>query len=93
MLLQGVELGTINVPLHKMTLKYNLVSGPMIVGVRSSLPLQGITVLLGNDLAGGRVLQSPRVSEVQQMRCDDVTRTADSGTVFCLCCDVGYGTS
>ena len=34
-LLQGVELGIINVPLHKMTLKCNLVSGPAIVGARN----------------------------------------------------------
>ena len=55
-------------------LKCNLVSGPVIVGVRPSLPVQGITVLLGNDLAGGRVLQSPQVTVVPQMRCDDVTK-------------------
>ena len=73
-LLQGVELGTVNVPLYKMTLKCNLGSGPVIVGVRPSLPVQGITVLLGNDLAGGRVLQSPQVTVVPQMRCDDVTK-------------------
>ena len=66
-LLQGVEFGTINVPLHKMTLKCNLVYGPVIVGVRPSLSVQGITVLLGNDLAVGRVLQSPRMSKVPQM--------------------------
>ena len=76
-LLQGVELGTINVPLHKITLKCSLVSGPVIVGVRPSLPVQEITVLLGNDLAGGRVLQSPRVTEVLQMRCDDVTKKTE----------------
>jgi len=46
----------------------------VIVGVRPSLLMQGITVLLGNDLAGGRVLQSPQVTEVPQMRCHDVTK-------------------
>jgi len=35
--------------------------------------VRGITVLLGNDLAGGRVIESPRVSEVPQMKFDKVS--------------------
>ena len=53
-LLQGVELGTISVPLHKVFLRYSLKTGPVVIGVRSSLPVRGITILFGNDLAGGR---------------------------------------
>ena len=59
MLLQGVELGTMSIPLHRIILKYSVVNGPVIVGVRPSLPVQGITVILGSDLAGGRVVESP----------------------------------
>jgi len=51
-----------NVPLHKTILKCNLMNGPVVVGVRPFLPVQGIKVLLGNDLAGGRVVESPQVS-------------------------------
>ena len=48
-LLQGVELGVIDVPLHRIYLKSDLITGPVIVGVRPTLPVQGVSLLLGND--------------------------------------------
>ena len=39
-------------------------SGPAIVGLRSSLPVKGIGTVLGNDLTGGRVEANPCVSDV-----------------------------
>ncbi|VDI50321.1 Hypothetical predicted protein [Mytilus galloprovincialis] len=39
-LLQGVELGCIDVPLHRIYLKSDLITGPVIVGVRPNLPLR-----------------------------------------------------
>ena len=51
-LLQGI----VSVPLHVVNLKTNLVSGPVMVGIRPSLPIQGI---LGNNLAGERVMANP----------------------------------
>ena len=51
-LIQGVELETVSVPLHKVILNCNIVSGPVILGVRHSLPVKGIDLILGNDLAG-----------------------------------------
>ena len=63
-LLQGVELETFCVPLHKVYLKCNLVNGQAVVGVRPSLPIQGVSLILGNDLAGGRVVANPYVSNV-----------------------------
>ncbi|KAK3089262.1 hypothetical protein FSP39_002191 [Pinctada imbricata] len=62
-LLQGVELGVIDVPLHKIYLKSDLITGPVIVGVRPTLPVQGVSLLLGNDLAGGKVVADPIVCE------------------------------
>ena len=62
-LLQGVELCVIDVPLHKIYLKSDLITGPVIVGVRSTLPVQGVSLLLGNDLAGGKVVADPIVCE------------------------------
>ena len=50
-LLQGAELGTFRVPLHKVHLKCGLVTG----GVRPFLPVQSVSFILGNDLAGGKV--------------------------------------
>ena len=63
-LLQGIELGTFRVPLHRIEPSFELVSGSVVVGVRSSLPVQGIEMILGNDLAGGKVEPNPCVSDV-----------------------------
>ena len=38
-------------------------SGPIIVGIRPLLPVPGVSLLLGNDIAGGKVLPSPHMSE------------------------------
>jgi hypothetical protein len=58
-LLQGVELCCFNVPLHSIYLKSDLVTGPVIVGVRHNLPFEGDSLLLGNDLAGKKVVAEP----------------------------------
>ena len=55
-LLQRVELGVVSAPLHVVNLKTNLVSEPMMVGIRPSLHVQGILLIPGNDLAGERVM-------------------------------------
>ena len=61
-LIQGIGMDVISVPLHKMNLKTDLVSGTVIVGVRPELPVKGVSMLLGNDLAGGKVLPEPIVT-------------------------------
>lgn len=43
------------VPLHQIHLSSAIVSGDVVVGVRSALPVSGITFILGNGLAGGNV--------------------------------------
>ena len=48
----------INAPLHQIFLKSELVSGP---GIRPTLPVEGISLILGNDLAGGEVRPDPQV--------------------------------
>lgn len=63
-LLQGVEMGVISVPLHVVSLHSNIVSGIVAVGLRPSLPVKGISMILGNDLAGDKVTGDPRVSDV-----------------------------
>ena len=47
-----------SIPLHKVTLQTNLVSDTVMVGVRPSLPIRGVDLILGNDLA---VIASPRM--------------------------------
>ena len=54
-LMQGMELNTITVPLHQVYLRSSLITGPVVVGVRSTLPVTGLSFILGNDLAGGKV--------------------------------------
>ena len=61
-LIQGIEGNYVPVPLHRVNLKSELVNGPVTVGVVSSLPIEGVTFLLGNDLAGDKVCASPHVS-------------------------------
>ncbi|XP_035240901.1 uncharacterized protein LOC118209570 [Anguilla anguilla] len=54
-LVRGLEMGFVDVPLHRIHLISDLITGNVVVGVRKNLPVPGITFLLGNDLAGGNV--------------------------------------
>ncbi len=54
-LVQGIELGIVRVPLHTIYLRSNIVMGVETFPVRSQLPLKGISLILGNDLAGRKV--------------------------------------
>lgn len=51
-------MGCINVPLHR---KSDLVTGLVTLGVCSQLPVDGVDLILGNDLAGGHVFSRPIV--------------------------------
>jgi hypothetical protein len=51
-LILGIELGLLEVPLHKVHLKSDLVTGVITVGTRLTLPIAGVSLILGNDLAG-----------------------------------------
>lgn len=51
------------VPLHNVYLSSNLVSGPVTLGIRPSLPFDGVNLLLGNTLAGTKVVINPVVAE------------------------------
>ena len=61
-LIQGVECGFVNVPLHNIYLSSDLVKGPVAVGIRQTLPFKGVHLLLGNDLAGDKVVVNPLVT-------------------------------
>ena len=61
-LIQGIKSGVASVPLHIVDLQSSLVSGPVMVEIVASLPVQGISLILGNDLAGDRVMADPCVS-------------------------------
>ena len=52
---RGIGLQSISVPEHKLFLSCDLVQREVEVGVRPELPVTGVDIILGNDLAGGRV--------------------------------------
>ena len=66
-LIQGVECGFVNVALHNVHLQSDLVTGPVTVGLTSSLPFKGIHLLLGNDLAGDKVVVNPLVTDTPSL--------------------------
>lgn len=79
---RGIEMGVIKVPLHRVYLKCALVTGYVKVGIRPSLPVKGITFILGNDLAGGKVMPMLEVIDTPKMSLvsDDLSRC-----VPCVC--------
>ena len=70
-LISGVEMGVLEVPLHEVNIKSNLINGNIVIGMRPSLPVEGISLILGNDLAGEKVMVDPRV--VEKPRDDEET--------------------
>ena len=70
-LISGVEMGVLEVPLHEVNLKSSLINGNIVIAMRPSLPVEGISLILGNDLAGEKVMVDPKV--VQKPRDDEKT--------------------
>ena len=66
-LIKGVECGFVNVPLHNIYLSSDLIKGPVAVGIRQTLPIKGVHLLLGNDLAGDKVVVNPVVTDTPCM--------------------------
>ena len=72
-LIQGVKLGILRFPLHRIHLKSDLVSGTVVVGVRPTLPIPGVSLILGNDLAREKVIPDLQVmNEHDSMSIGDV---------------------
>ena len=61
-LIQGEECGSVNVPLLNIYLSSDLVNGPVAVGILQTLPFKGVHLILGNDLAGDKVVVNPLVT-------------------------------
>uniref|UniRef100_A0A8C6MEZ7 CCHC-type domain-containing protein n=1 Tax=Nothobranchius furzeri TaxID=105023 RepID=A0A8C6MEZ7_NOTFU len=62
-LLAGVNSVPVSRPLHRIYLRSGLFTGSCEVAVCPSLPVEGVALLLGNDLAGGAVIPPPVVKE------------------------------
>lgn len=72
-IVQGIEMGCVKVPLHNVHLQSDLCTGFVRVAVCTSLPVKGVDFILGNDLAGGKVmpllevLDKPEVSVINEV--------------------------
>jgi hypothetical protein len=62
-LLQGVNPCFHSVPLHHINLKSDFVSEQLVGGVRPTLPFEDISLLIGIDMAGDKVIMIPIISE------------------------------
>ena len=45
-LISGVEMGVLEVLLHEVNIKSSLINGNITIGMRSSLPVKGISLIL-----------------------------------------------
>ncbi len=81
-LVQGIELGVVRVPLHAVYLRSHLVTGLVKVAVQSQLPLKGISLILGNDLAGSKVSCLPEVVDIPCMSESNSVLTQEFPTYF-----------
>lgn len=61
--LQGVS-GAVTVPVCRVFLKTDLVSKFVDVAIQDTLPVEGVSFLLGNDVAGNKVVPNPIVTSV-----------------------------
>ena len=53
----------LEVPLHEVNIKSRLINDNIVIGMRPSLPVGGISLILRNDLADEKVTVDPRVVE------------------------------
>ncbi|XP_039548082.1 uncharacterized protein LOC120493504 isoform X2 [Pimephales promelas] len=67
-IVQGIEMGFVPVPLHRVYVSSDLASGCFEVAVRPSLPVKGVDFIMGNDIAGGKVMP---VVQVVDVPCND----------------------
>ncbi len=60
-LVRGIEMGCVSVPLHVVDIKSDLATGVFQLGVCKKLPVDNVSFILGNDIAGGNVFPRPVV--------------------------------
>ena len=84
-LIYGVELGFTCAYLHRVFLKLHLVSGPITVGVQPTLLVEGVSLLLGNDLAGEKVMVNPCLSKLSCISDNTNETSQDINGLFPAC--------
>lgn len=66
-LAQGIEMGLLKIPLHNICLNTDTVSGNVQVSVCAQRPIK-VSMILGNDLAGGKVSPLCEISQVPAVK-------------------------
>lgn len=87
-LIRGIGLQMLSVPLHNLFLQSDLVKGSVVMGVRHSLPVEEVSVILGNNLAGDRVwhdVPSPPVVTTCPASLGDMDISQQYPEVFVSC--------
>ena len=74
----------VGVLLHTVYLDSELVTGLVVVGASDEFPVRGVSFILGNDLASGKVLLNPEVTAVPRSECPDDSVERFTG-VFSIC--------
>ena len=54
-LVRGMGMSVLHVPLHKVILHCDLFQGETVLAVRPALPIKGVSVILGNNIAGAQM--------------------------------------
>lgn len=62
-LAQGIEMGLLKIPLHSICIQTDIVTGSVRVDVCDQLTIRGVSMILWNDLAGGKVRPLCEVSQ------------------------------
>ena len=72
-LVRGMGLNVLCAPSHKVRLSCHLLDGDVHIGVRPAFPIDGVDVILGNDLAGNHVWADgcPPVKSTPLLKEDD----------------------
>uniref|UniRef100_A0A671WFH3 Gypsy retrotransposon integrase-like protein 1 n=1 Tax=Sparus aurata TaxID=8175 RepID=A0A671WFH3_SPAAU len=73
---RGIEMGFVPAPLHTVHIKCELITGFFPVAARDSFPVDGVDLIMGNDVAGGKVFPLPEVvvSPIPPSEPDDLTK-------------------
>ncbi len=69
-IVQGIEMGCVKLPLYRMHLQSELCSGFVRVALCPSLPVKDVDFILGNDLAGGKVMPVIEVVDEPNAFCE-----------------------
>ncbi|XP_073807553.1 uncharacterized protein [Danio rerio] len=85
-LMQGIQMGIVRAPVHKIHLQCELVNDFVHVAVRPALPVKGISLILGNDIAGGKVMPVCEVLDKSPMPsfCDKLSDAFPETFLACV---------